>query len=174
MKLERILIPAADPKGSYLCHKAEIDEAIHRVLESGWYIDGDEVSAFEREFGQFLDIDNVVGTGSGTEALHIALAAMGVGPGDEVVTSALTFASTVHAIMHAGAKPVLADIELETDPLNWLDRQLFDVDSQSVQRVEILHASGEEVVLQRVGEQLVILGIPEDRNLSSPGAAQPV
>jgi len=67
-----------------------------------------------------------------------------------------------------------ADIELETDPLNWLDRQLFDVDSQSVQRVEILHASGEEVVLQRVGEQLVILGIPEDRNLSSPGAAQPV
>jgi hypothetical protein len=67
-----------------------------------------------------------------------------------------------------------ADIELETDPLNWLDRQLFDIDSQSVLRVEIHHESGEEVVLQRVGEQLVILGIPEGRSLSSPGAAQPV
>lgn len=67
-----------------------------------------------------------------------------------------------------------ADIELDTDPLNWLDRQLFDVDSQSVQRVEIIHEDGEEVVLQRVGDQFVIVGIPEGRNLSSPGAAQPV
>lgn len=120
--MERILIPAADPKGSYLCHKAEIDEAIHRVLESGWYIGGDEVSAFEREFGQFLDIDNVVGTGSGTEALHIALRACGVGRGDFVLTVSHTAVATVAAIELAGAEPVFVDI----DPVS------FTMDAESL------------------------------------------
>lgn len=105
------MIPPADPRASYLCHKAEIDDAVHRVLESGWYIHGDEVAAFERDFSRFLGSEDVVGTGSGTEALHVALRACGVGQGDFVLTVSHTAVATVAAIELAGAQPVFVDID---------------------------------------------------------------
>ena len=105
------MIPCANPKAQYLAHKQEIDDAVRRVLESGWYILGDEVRAFEEEFAAYLGVGHSVGLGNGTEALHLALVACAIGHGDEVVTVSHTAVATVAAIELAGAKPVFVDID---------------------------------------------------------------
>jgi dTDP-4-amino-4,6-dideoxygalactose transaminase len=87
---------------------------VTKTLESGWLTLGPQTQQFEEELQDYLDVRHVVAMNSCSAAMFVALKALGVGPGDEVVTSPLTFASTVHAIMHTGAKPVLADIEMET------------------------------------------------------------
>lgn len=105
------MILCADPKASYLAYKKEIDAAIARVLEGGRYILGEEVKAFEKEFSQYIGVEYGIGVGSGTEAIHLALAAYGVGKGDEVITVSHTAVATVAAIVLAGATPVFVDIE---------------------------------------------------------------
>lgn len=105
------MIPCANPLAQYLAHQAEIDEAIQRVLTRGRYILGDEVSGFEDEFAAYVGAKFGIGVGSGTEALHLALAACEVGAGDEVITVSHTAVATVSAIELAGALPVLVDIE---------------------------------------------------------------
>ena len=81
------------------------------VLESGRYVLGPEVEAFEREFSTFVGVRHCVGVANGTEALTIALRALGIGPGDEVVVPALTFYATAEAVINAGARPVFCDID---------------------------------------------------------------
>ena len=105
------MIPQANPHAQYISHQAEIDQAIARVLEKGRYILGEEAAAFEHEFADYLGVRFGVGVGSGTEALHLALRACGVGPGDEVITVAHTAVATVAAIELCGATPVLMDID---------------------------------------------------------------
>ena len=112
------MILAANPGAQYRSHKAEIDQAIFRVLDSGWYVLGDEVRAFEAEFAAFTGVECAVGVGSGTEALHLALAACDIGAGDEVITVSHTAVATVAAIELCGATPVLADIDAETYTLD--------------------------------------------------------
>lgn len=122
------LLPFADPKANYQAHKDEIDTAVQRVLEGGWYILGPEVAAFEQEFAAALGVSHTVGVGSGTEALHLALRACGVGPGDAVLTVSHTAVATVAAVELAGATPVLVDIDPRTftiDP-NRLEDALRD------------------------------------------------
>lgn len=102
------------PISGYLAHKEEIDAAISRVLSSGWYILGEEVAAFEQEFASYIGGSFGIGVGSGTEALHIALRACEVGPGDEVITVAHTAVATVAAIELSGARPVVVDIDPQT------------------------------------------------------------
>ena len=104
------LLPT-NPLASYLSHKSEIDAAIARVLNSGWYILGKEAEAFDQEFGQYLTVRHVVGVASGTDALHLALRASGIGPGDIVITVSHTAVATVAAIELAGATPVLVDVD---------------------------------------------------------------
>ena len=108
------MILQSNPKANYLAHEAEIRSAIARVLESGWYILGAEVSAFEKEFASFLGARHVVGVGNGTDAIAIALRACGIGPGDAVITVSHTAVATVAAIELTGASVVLADIKPET------------------------------------------------------------
>jgi dTDP-4-amino-4,6-dideoxygalactose transaminase len=108
------MILCSNPLPQYQSHKKEIDEAIARVLEKGWYILGEEVKAFEKEFGAWTGAEHGIGCGSGTEALHLALAALGIGRGDEVITVAHTAVATVSAIELAGAKTVFCDIDPET------------------------------------------------------------
>jgi dTDP-4-amino-4,6-dideoxygalactose transaminase len=103
-----------NPKANYLAHGAEIRQAIDRVLESGWYILGQEVKAFEREFAAFLGANHAVGVGSGTDAIAIALRACGIGAGDTVITVSHTAVATVAAIELSGATAVLVDIDPET------------------------------------------------------------
>ncbi len=105
------MIPCADPRAAYLAHKAEIDKAVMTVLDGGRYILGENVTSFEAEFASFLGTRHAAGVGSGTDALHVALRACGVGPGDEVVTVAHSAVATVAAIARSGARPVLVDID---------------------------------------------------------------
>jgi dTDP-4-amino-4,6-dideoxygalactose transaminase len=105
------MILCANPKAQYLAHREEIDAAIRATLDSGRYILGEQVAAFEAEFAAYLGVTYAVGCGSGTEALRLALGALGIGPGDEVVTVAHTAVATVAAIELAGARPVLVDID---------------------------------------------------------------
>jgi len=104
------VIPFSDLKLQYLSIKEEIDAAIKRVLTSGWYILGQEVRAFEEEFAAYVGASYGVGVGSGTEALHLALLACDVGPGDEVITVSHTAVATIAAIELTGARPVFVDI----------------------------------------------------------------
>src|SRR5579863_1184081 len=105
------MIPYADLKAQYHSIKGEIDEAIARTLESSQFILGTEVAAFEEEFAAFQGAQHCIGTNSGTSALHLALLAAGVGPGDEVITTPFTFVATAAAIHYTGARPVYVDIE---------------------------------------------------------------
>lgn len=91
-----------------------IDSAVRRVLDSGWYILGDEGRAFESEFAQFLDASHCIGVANGTEALYLALCAFEIGPGDEVIIPALTCTPTAAAVALTGATIVLADVEAAT------------------------------------------------------------
>ena len=107
-------IPQCSPQRSYLAHRAEIDAAVARVLASGRYILGSEVEAFEREFAAYLGGGECVGVASGTDALHLALRAAGIGPGDVVITAANSAVATAAAIEMAGATIAFADVDDET------------------------------------------------------------
>ncbi|MCC7355399.1 MAG: DegT/DnrJ/EryC1/StrS family aminotransferase [Anaerolineae bacterium] len=106
-----LTILPSHPKANYLAHKEEIDAAIAQVLESGWYILGQQVTAFESEFAAFLGVEHAVGVASGTDALHLALRTCDVGPGDLVFTVSHTAVATVAAVELCGARPVLVDID---------------------------------------------------------------
>ena len=103
--------PQTDPRAGYLAYQPEIDAAIAQVLESGRYILGQQVTAFEQAFAAYLGVAHAIGVASGTDALNLALRACGVGPGDAVVTVSHTAVATVAAIELAGATPVLVDID---------------------------------------------------------------
>ena len=107
-------IPQSSPGSEYRAHRGEIDEAISRVLESGWYILGREVEAFEAEFARYLGLRAAVGVANGTDALELALRAVGVGQGDAVFTVSHTAVATVAAIERAGATPILLDVDEHT------------------------------------------------------------
>ncbi len=107
-------IPCSAPKAQFLAHRAEIEAAFRRVLDSGRYILGEEVEAFESEFARYLGTTCAIGAGSGTEALHLALTACGVGSGDEVITVSHTAVATVAAIELCGASAVFVDIVPES------------------------------------------------------------
>ena len=121
----RPAIPQTDPRANYLAHKAEIDAAISSVLDSGWYILGREVTAFEGEFAAYIGVYHAIGVASGTDALELALRACGIGPGDAVFTVSHTAVATVAAIELTGASPVLVDIDPITFTMD--PNQLEDV-----------------------------------------------
>jgi dTDP-4-amino-4,6-dideoxygalactose transaminase len=103
----------SDLKANYEAYKDELRAAALRVLDSGWYIGGKEVEAFEQAFAQFVGTPYAVGCASGTDALILALRACGIGPGDVVITVAHTAVATVAAIESVGATPALVDIDPE-------------------------------------------------------------
>ncbi|MFW5686446.1 MAG: DegT/DnrJ/EryC1/StrS family aminotransferase, partial [Spirochaetota bacterium] len=107
-------VPFIDLHAQYLAYKDEIDAAITRVVTSGGFVQGPEVAALEEELGAYLGVDNVVTCASGTDALFIALRALGIGPGDEVITTGFSFFATASTIVQAGAHPVFADIDPRT------------------------------------------------------------
>lgn len=108
-------VPFLDVRASYVELKTEIDAAIHRVLASGWYIGGVEVESFEDEYAQYLGAEYAVGVGNGLEAIHLALRALNVGSGDEVIVPSNTYIATWLAVTHAGAEPV----PVEPDPATY-------------------------------------------------------
>ena len=95
-----------DMKSPYQELKRELDNAYQRVMESGWYIMGNEVEAFEQEFAEYCDARYCIGVGNGLEALHLILSAYGIGEGDEVIVPSNTYIATWLAVSYEGAKPV--------------------------------------------------------------------
>lgn len=115
-------VPMCDIRGQYLALKAEMDAAVLRVLESGQVILGPEVKAFEEEYAEFCHANHAIGCADGTTALLLALHALDIGPGDEVIVPPFTFFATVGSVIRCGATPVFADI----DPLT------FNLDPKAV------------------------------------------
>jgi dTDP-4-amino-4,6-dideoxygalactose transaminase len=109
------LIPFLDLKAQYQQMKPEIDAAIIRAVHSTQFVLGPEVEAFEERFASYCNVRHCVAVNSGTSALHLALLAAGIGPGDEVITVSMTFVATTAAILFSGAKPVFVDV----DPVTW-------------------------------------------------------
>lgn len=107
-------VPFVDFRSHVAAQRAEIDAAIARVLDSGWFILGPENEAFERALAQALGANDAVAVANGTEALQLALMALGVGPGDEVVTSPMSATFTALAVMAVGARPVFAEVDPRT------------------------------------------------------------
>lgn len=118
------MIPLIDIKRQHQALKGEMERAIGEVLDQGQYILGKNVEAFEKEIADYCKTRYGIGVNSGTDALFLALQALGVGEGDEVITSPYTFFATIEAIVHTGARPVLADIETRH----------FNLDPEQVER----------------------------------------
>jgi dTDP-4-amino-4,6-dideoxygalactose transaminase len=128
-------IPLVDVKAQYAPLIPELEERFSAVLESGRFILGPEVEAFEREAAAFLDVPHAVGVANGTDALVLSLEALGIGSGDEVVCPAFTFYATAEAIARVGATPVFADI----DPVT-LNLEPEDVASRITPRTRAIMA----------------------------------
>jgi dTDP-4-amino-4,6-dideoxygalactose transaminase len=107
-------IPFLDLKAGYLELQPEIDAAIKRVLDSGWYILGAEVDAFEQEYAAYCEATHCVGVASGLDALHLALLALGVGAGDEVIVPSNTYIATWLAVSQCGATPISVEPDAAT------------------------------------------------------------
>jgi dTDP-4-amino-4,6-dideoxygalactose transaminase len=111
-------VPLLDLKSEYEELRDEIRSALDRVCRTSSFVLGEEAEAFEREFAQFCSTKHCVALNTGTAALHLGLLALGVGPGDEVITSPNTFLATAEAITYCGARPVFVDIDPATANLN--------------------------------------------------------
>ena len=163
------MIPLVDVKAQYAPLVPELKERFAEVLESGRFIFGPEVEAFEREAAAYLDVPHAIGVGNGTDALVLALEAMGVGRGDEVICPAFTFYATAEAIARVGATPVFADIDPATFNLD-----PHDVAAHVTERTKAIvpvHLFGRPAPLAELAE----LGVPllEDaaQAFGAPGVA---
>lgn len=128
-------IPQTDPRAAYLARKGDLDAAIARALDSGWYILGKEVAAFEKAFADYIGVGHAIGVANGTDALALALRALGIGAGDAVATVSHTAVATVAAIEMVGAIPVLVDIE----------EAYFTMDPEEFERTIAAHPPGEPI-----------------------------
>lgn len=99
-------IPFLNLRAAYLELKTEIDEAVARVLDSGWYLLGEELHSFEQAYAKYIDVKHCIGVGNGLDALHLCLRAWGIGAGDEVIVPSNTYIATWLAVDYAGAKVV--------------------------------------------------------------------
>jgi len=151
------MIPGCNPGHQYLAHKKSIDEAISRVLGKGLYILGSEVAAFEEEFADYVGVRGCAGVANGTDALHLALTACGVGAGDEVITVSHTAVATVAAIDLCGAIPVFVDIESSTFTMD--PSLLGAAVTEKTKAIIVVHLYGHPADMQ------AIKSIAEERNL---------
>ncbi len=117
-------VPFLDLQAQYRSIRAEVREALNRVLESSTFVLGEEVTAFEHEFARFCQADYAIAVNSGTSALHLSLVAAGIRAGDEVITTPFTFVATAAAIEYSGARPVFVDIDPRT----------FNIDAEQIEK----------------------------------------
>jgi dTDP-4-amino-4,6-dideoxygalactose transaminase len=112
------MIPFLDLKSPYNELKSDLDHAYQRVMDSGWYILGQEVKAFESEFAEYCNVKHCIGVGNGLDALYLILRALGIGAGDEVIVPANTYIATWLAVSYTGAKPVPIEPDEKTYNIN--------------------------------------------------------
>ncbi|HEY9791131.1 MAG TPA: DegT/DnrJ/EryC1/StrS family aminotransferase [Candidatus Obscuribacterales bacterium] len=151
-------IPFGDLKVHYQSIKPQIDAAVARVLSSGHYILGEELKKFERDFADYLGAKFVIGCASGTEAIYLALAALGVKAGDEVITVAHTAVPTISAISMTGAEPVFVDINPYTYVIDV--EQVEKKITKATKAIIPVHLYGQMVELQPLLDMAAARGIP--------------
>lgn len=139
-----------DLEAQYLSLKAEIDDAISRVLGASDFILGRELDLFEAEFAGYCEAKYCVGVDSGLSALELALRALEIGPGDEVITAANTFIATALAISNSGAKPVLTDVDPETSNID--PDAVRSVITTRTRAIIPVHLYGRPADMDRIGE----------------------
>lgn len=142
------MIPLVDLKIQYRSIQDEVNAGINTVLEQANFILGEPVARFEKEFAEFCDSDYSIGVASGTDALHLALRAINIGEGDEVITAANTFVATVLAISYVGAKPILVDIDPQTYNID-LDKIKEKITSKTKAIIPV-HLYGRPVDMKRL------------------------
>ena len=108
------MIPMVNLKAQYAEIREEVEQGLAKTIENCSFILGPNVQGFEKEAAEYLGVKHAIGVASGTDALHLALLAEGIGEGDEVITSAFTFIATAEAICYVGAKPVFVDVDPKT------------------------------------------------------------
>ena len=108
------IVPMVDLKRQYQGIKKEIFQVITEIFNNGQYILGPRVSEFEKKIADYYGVSEAVGVASGTDAIHLSINALGIGEGDEVITTPFTFFATVEAILYTGARPVFVDVEQDT------------------------------------------------------------
>lgn len=151
-------VPFGNLKRHYQSIQDEIGPAVRRVLESGWYILGREVAAFEDAFAAFCGARYAVGVASGTEALQLALAALGIGPGDEVITVPNTGVPGAVAILQTGARPVFVDVEENSHNLD--PERLEAAITARTRAVILVHLYGRPAALDPILEIARRRGVP--------------
>lgn len=143
-------VPFLDLRAATVELRGEIDEAIDRVVSSGWYILGPEVEAFETDFAEYCEARDAVGVASGLDALHLALVAMGVGPGDEVIVPSNTYIATWLAVSHCGASPV--PVEPDEATYNLDSGRIAEAITPRTKAILPVHLYGQPVDLDPVIE----------------------
>ena len=144
------MIPVVNLPAQYHSLKKEIDAAIEEVLREGAFIQGEACRSFESEFASFCGASGACGVGNGSDALFFAVQALGIGPGDEVITTPFTFISTAEAISRNGAQPVFADIDPDTMNLDpgAVKRRLSD----KTKAILVVHLYGQPASMDELGK----------------------
>jgi len=143
-------IPFVDLRAAHRELGSEIDAALKRVTESGWYLLGPELEAFESEFAEYCGSRHCVGVGSGLSAIELALQAAGIGPGDEVIVPAYTWVATWIAVTKTGARPVPVDVEEQTYNID--PRLIGDAITSSTAAIVPVHLRGQPADMDAVAE----------------------
>lgn len=143
-------IPLVDLKAGYRQIQGEIEGATHRVWRSGWYILGQEVAQFEEAFAAFCQVPHAIGVASGTDALHLALRALEIGPDHEVITVSHTAVATVAAIELSGARPVFVDVEPNTCTIDV--SQIETIITQHTRAIVAVHLYGQPADMSSILE----------------------
>ena len=141
-------VPFLDLARAFDAHAEEFDACMHDVARSGHYVLGPNVAALEEAAADYLGVTHALACGSGTDALHLALAGLEIGPGDEVITSPFTFAATVEAIEYVGAQPVLVDVD--ADSYNIDPSLIADAVTDSTRAILPVHMFGLPADMQAV------------------------
>jgi len=160
------------PGAFFEAHREEVAAAMLRVVDSGWYILGQEVAAFEREFSDYFGFGGAVGVASGTDAIVLALRTLGIGFGDRVATVSHTAVATVAAIEMTGASPVFVDVAPDTyllDPAS-LERTLGEVDS--IRAIIAVHLYGHAADVPTIASIAKAHGIPVIEDCSQAHGAR--
>ncbi|MCH8980230.1 MAG: DegT/DnrJ/EryC1/StrS family aminotransferase [Armatimonadetes bacterium] len=143
-------IPILDPRPEIDSIWDEVTEAVHEVLRTGRFIMGPNVTGFEQEAAEYLGVKHAVGLNSCTDALTLGIRAMGVGPGDEVISTPFTFFATTECVSHVGAKPVFVDINPVT--MNFDEQRLEDAITDRTKAIIPVHLFGHSVEMDTVME----------------------
>ena len=150
-------IHMVDLKGQYNDIKSEIDKAVIDVIESGQYINGPAVQEFSSNLAKYLSVNHVIPCANGTDALQVALMALDLKPGDEVITTDFTFASSVEVIALLGLKPVLVDVEIDT--FNIDPEKISNAITKKTKAIIPVHLFGQ------TAEMDIIMQIAQENNL---------